>query len=79
MRSWPPSRVQDWARRMLTTIGEAYRAVKAETLERVVDLMVEQRTVEPWLVPEMKAVFAKSSLCKSSVLTHKAHEFDDIV
>jgi chorismate mutase-like protein len=41
--------------------------------------MVEQRTVETWLVPEMKAAFAQSSLCKSSVLTHKAHEFDDIV
>jgi hypothetical protein len=37
MRSLGQSRVQDWARRTPTTIGEACRAVKAETLERVVD------------------------------------------
>jgi len=37
VRSLHQSRVQDWARRTLTTIGEACRAVKTETLERVVD------------------------------------------
>src|SRR3954451_16569872 len=60
MRSLGQSRVQDWARRTLTTIGEACRAVKAETLERVVDWIVEKLTVEHWSVPEMKAVLAQS-------------------
>jgi hypothetical protein len=69
MRSLHQHRVQDWARRTLTTIGEACRAVKAETLERVVDWMVEKLTVEHWSVPEIKAVLAQSELCKSSVRT----------
>jgi uncharacterized protein YndB with AHSA1/START domain len=60
MRSLQQSRVQDWARRTLTTIGEACRAVKAETLERVVDGIVEKLTVEHWSIPEIKAVFAQS-------------------
>jgi hypothetical protein len=60
MRSLHQSRVQDWARRTLTTIGEACRAVKAETLEQVIDWIVEKLTVEHWSVPEMKAVFAQS-------------------
>ena len=60
MRSLGQSRVQDWARRTLTTIGEACRAVKAETLERVIDWIVEKLTVEHWSVPEIKAVLAQS-------------------
>ena len=60
MRSLQQSRVQDWARRTLTTIGEACRAVKVETLERVVDWIVEKLTVEHWSIPEIKAVFAQS-------------------
>jgi hypothetical protein len=60
MRSLQQSRVQDWARRTLTTIGEACRAVKAETLERVVDWIVEKLTVEHWSVPEIKAVLVQS-------------------
>ena len=44
----------------LTTIGEACRAVKAETLERVIDWIVEKLTVEHWSVPEIKAVLAQS-------------------
>src|SRR5919201_549007 len=60
MRSLGQSRVQDWARRTLTTIGEACRAVKAETLERVVDWIVEKLTVEHWSIPEIKAVLAQS-------------------
>jgi uncharacterized protein YndB with AHSA1/START domain len=47
MRSLGQSRVQDWARRTLTTIGEAWRAVKAETLERMIDWVVEKLTIEP--------------------------------
>src|SRR5262249_58534441 len=60
MRSLQQSRVQDWARRTLTTIGEACRAVKAETLERVVDWIVEKLTVEHWSIPEIKAGLAQS-------------------
>ena len=60
MRSLQQSRAQDWARRTLTTIGEACRAVQAETLERVVDWIVEKLTVEHWSVPNIKAAFAQS-------------------
>ncbi len=60
MRSLGQGRVQDWARRTLTTIGEACRAVKAETLERIADWIVEKLTVEHWLVPEIKAVLTQS-------------------
>jgi uncharacterized protein YndB with AHSA1/START domain len=60
MRSLQQVRPQNWARRTLTTIGEACRAVKAETLERIVDWIVEKLTLEHWSVPEMKAVLAQS-------------------
>jgi DDE superfamily endonuclease len=60
MRSLQQGRVQEWARRTLTTIGEACRAVKAETLERVVDWIVEKLTIEHWSVPEIKAVLVQS-------------------
>jgi uncharacterized protein YndB with AHSA1/START domain len=60
MRSLQQVRPQNWARRTLTTIGEACRAVKAETLERVIDWIVEKLTVEHWSVPEIKAVLAQS-------------------
>jgi hypothetical protein len=60
MRSLQQVRPQDWARRTLTTIGEACRAVKAETLERVIDWIVEKLTVEHWGVPEIKAVLVQS-------------------
>ena len=60
MRSLQQVRPQNWARRTLTTIGEACRAVNAETLERIVDWIVEKLTLEHWSVPEMKAVLAQS-------------------
>ena len=60
MRSLQQSRVQDWARRTLTTIGEACRAVKAETLERVGDWSVEKCSVKHGSVSEIKAAFAQS-------------------
>jgi DDE superfamily endonuclease len=49
-------RPQDWARRTLTTIGEACRAVKAETLEHMVDWIAEKLTGDHWSVSEIKAV-----------------------
>ncbi len=59
MRSLHQTRPQDWARRTLTTIGEACRAVKAETLEQLVDWIVDKLTVEHWSIPERKAVLAQ--------------------
>lgn len=47
---------QDWARRTLTTIGEACRAVKAETLECMVDWIADKLTGDHWSVSEIKAV-----------------------
>ena len=60
MRSLPQVRPQHWARRTLTTIGEACRAVKTETLERVIDWIVEKLTMEHWSVPNIKAVLVQS-------------------
>jgi hypothetical protein len=55
MRSLQQVRPQHWARRTLTTIGEAWRAVRAETLAQVIDWIVEKLTMEHWSVPEIKA------------------------
>ena len=60
MRSLQQSRAQDWARRTLTTIGEACRAVKAETLERMIDWIVDKLTVDHWSITDIKAVLAYS-------------------
>ncbi len=54
------SRAQDWARRTLTTIGEACRAVQAETLERMIDGIVTKLTEDHWSVTDIKAVLAYS-------------------
>jgi hypothetical protein len=51
MRSLHQTHLYDWARRTLTTIGEACRAVKAETLERIVDWIVDKLTGEHWSIP----------------------------
>ena len=60
MHSLHQNRPQDWARTMLTTIGEACRAVKAETLARMIDWVVDKLTVEHWSVTDIKAVLAYS-------------------
>ena len=60
MRSLGQSRVQDWARRTLTTIGEACRAVKAETLERMIDWIADKLPGEHWSILEIKAVLVQS-------------------
>ncbi len=60
MRSLQQVRPQHWARRTLTTIGDACRAVKTETLERVIDWIVEKLTMEHWSVPDIKAVLVQS-------------------
>jgi hypothetical protein len=60
MRSLHQNRPQDWARTMLTTIGEACRAVKAETLARMIDWVVEKLTIDHWSSADSKAVLAYS-------------------
>ena len=60
MRSLQQSRAQDWARRTLTTIGEACRAVKAETLERMIDWVVDKLMVDHWSIADIKAVLVYS-------------------
>jgi len=60
MRSLGQHCPQEWARRTLTTIGEACRAVKAETLARMIDWVVDKLTVDHWSVTEIKAVLAYS-------------------
>jgi hypothetical protein len=60
MRSLHQNRPQDWARTLLTTIGEACRAVKAETLARMIDWVVEKLTIAHWSSADIKAVLAYS-------------------
>jgi hypothetical protein len=60
MRSLQQSRAQDWARQTLTTIGEACRAVKAETLARMIDWVVDKLTVDHWSITDIKDVLVYS-------------------
>ena len=60
VRSLRQHRAQAWARRTLTTIGEACRAVQAETLARMIDWVVDKLTVDHWSVTDIKAVLAYS-------------------
>src|SRR5215217_7790588 len=60
MRLLHQNRPQDWARTMLTTIGEACRAVKAETLARMIDWVVEKLTIDHGASADIKAVLAYS-------------------
>ena len=60
MRSVQQSRAQDWARRTLTTIGEAWRAVKAETLARMIDWVVDKLMVDHWSITDIKDVLVYS-------------------
>lgn len=60
MRSLHQVRPQDWARKTLTTIGEACRAVQAETLSRMIDWVVDKLTQEHWSVADIKTVLVYS-------------------
>ena len=60
MRSLHQNRPQDWARTLLTTIGEACRAVKGELLAQLVDWIVDKLADDHWSVPQIKAVLAQT-------------------
>ena len=60
MRSLPQNRPQEWARIMLTTIGEACRAVKGALLTQLVDWIVDKLADDHWSVPQIKAVLAQT-------------------
>jgi hypothetical protein len=45
---------------MLTTIGEACRAVKGELLTQLVDWIIEKLADDHWSVPQIKAVLAQT-------------------
>jgi hypothetical protein len=54
MRTLHQRRVQDWARHRLTTIGQACRAIKAESLGQVIDWVAEKLKGEQWSILEIK-------------------------
>ena len=54
MRCLQQRRVQEWARQRLMTIGQACRAIKAESLGQVIDWVAEKLTGEQWSVPAIK-------------------------
>ncbi len=58
MRSLHQNRAQEWARKTLTTIGEACRAVRAETLGQLVDWIVEKLTCQHWSALQIKTALA---------------------
>ena len=60
MRSLHQHRPQEWARTLLTTIGEACRAVKGELLTQLVDWIVDKLADDHWSIPQMKAVLAQT-------------------
>ena len=59
-RSLHQNRPQDWARTLLTTIGEACRAVKSALLEQLVDWIVDKLADDHWSIPQIKAVLAQT-------------------
>lgn len=59
-RSLHQHRPQDWARPLLTTIGEACRAVKGALLGQLVDWIVDKLADDHGSVPQSKAVLAQT-------------------
>jgi hypothetical protein len=55
MRSLHRKCPQSWARVKLTTIGQACRAIKAETLGQVIEWVAEKLRDERWTLPQIKA------------------------
>ena len=61
MHAMHTSGPHDWTRRTLTTIGDgpAWRAVKGELLECLVDWIVDKLDDDAWPLPQIKAVLAQ--------------------
>jgi len=59
-RSLQQERAPDWPRRTLTTSGEAWQAVQAETLARMIDWGIDKRTVAHCSDTDIKAVLSYS-------------------
>jgi hypothetical protein len=53
------ARPQEWAREMLTTVGQACRAMSREVLAKTIAWVVE-RTEQGWSLPQIKAHLALS-------------------
>ena len=60
MRSLHQSPPQEWARRVLTTIGNACRAVKGEQLGQLVDWIVDKLADDHGSLAQIKAVLAQT-------------------
>lgn len=60
MHALQQGRPHEWARKTLSTIGEACRAVKGELLARLVDWIIDKLADEHWSVPQIKAVLAQT-------------------
>jgi SRSO17 transposase len=58
MHALQPNRAAGWTRRELTTIGEACRAVKAETMGQMVEWIVGKAQQEHWSVLQIKTALA---------------------
>ncbi len=58
MRSLQQDRPHAWARRTLSTLGEACRAVKGELLANLVDWIADRLHDDHGLIPQIEAVLA---------------------
>lgn len=55
MTALQQTRPQDWARKKLTTIGEACRATKAETFGQMIDWVLDKSITLHWSAPQIKS------------------------
>lgn len=55
MRCLHSNHPKEWARRKLTTIGEACRAIKGETLGKLIDWIFDKAMNLHWAAPKIKA------------------------
>jgi hypothetical protein len=58
MAEWRQGRASAWAHRVLTTIGEACRAVLRETLGKTLSWAIERATTDGWSHDRIKAPLA---------------------
>ena len=58
VRRLGPAHPNEWVRKKVQTIGEACRAVRAQTLQDLVDWIVEKFSVEQWSPAQIKLSIA---------------------